>query len=60
MIRTIIADDDPHMRLILKKTLEDIPGVELIGEAENGFQLVQMVESLKPDSQSVQQTGYFE
>ena len=49
MLKIIIAEDDPNMRLILKKVLEDIPGVEFSGEAENGKQLIRLVEELNPD-----------
>lgn len=50
MLRILIAEDDLAMRLVLKKVIEDIPNIELIGEAENGKQLVQLVEELKPDA----------
>lgn len=49
MIKTLIAEDDPAMRLVLKRILDGIAGTEVIGEAENGKQLVQMVEELTPD-----------
>ncbi|HML32146.1 LytR/AlgR family response regulator transcription factor [Sporomusa sphaeroides] len=50
MLKVIIAEDDSSMRLILKRTLEEIPEVNIIGEAENGRQLVSMVETLEPDA----------
>lgn len=49
MLKVILAEDDPAMRLILKRVLEGIKGIDLVGEAENGRQLVQMVEELNPD-----------
>ncbi|MEL7634750.1 LytTR family DNA-binding domain-containing protein [Sporomusa sphaeroides] len=49
MLKVIIAEDDSSMRLVLKRTLEEIPEVNIIGEAENGRQLVSMVEQMKPD-----------
>jgi len=49
MLKIIIAEDDPAMRLVLKQVLNEIPNVEIIGEAENGKQLIQMTKELKPD-----------
>jgi DNA-binding LytR/AlgR family response regulator len=49
MLKVIIAEDDPAMRLILKRVLEGITGIDIVGEAENGRQLVQMVENLNPE-----------
>jgi DNA-binding LytR/AlgR family response regulator len=49
MLKVIIADDAPLMRRVLKHALTEIPGVSIVGEAENGRQLVQMVEELEPE-----------
>ena len=49
MLRIIIAEDDQAMRLILKKTLAKMPGVNVVGEASNGKELIQMVETLEPN-----------
>ncbi|MDT3698016.1 MAG: LytTR family DNA-binding domain-containing protein [Thermincola sp.] len=49
MLKIIIAEDDPSMRLVLNKVLQGIPDIDIAGEAENGRQLIQMVEALKPD-----------
>lgn len=49
MLKVIIAEDDPSMRLVLRRVLYGISGTGVIGEAENGRQLVQMVEELRPD-----------
>ncbi len=49
MLKIIIADDDSTLRTILKKVLNGISGLEIIGEAENGKQLIQMVEKTNPD-----------
>lgn len=49
MLKIIIAEDDPAMRLVLKKVLNGIPGMEVTAEAANGKKLVQLVEELKPD-----------
>lgn len=50
MLKIVVAEDDPAMRLVLKKVLNGISGVEVTAEAENGKQLVQKVEELKPDA----------
>jgi len=47
-ITVLIAEDDPAMRHILRKALEEIPGVEVIGEAENGLETVRLVKRLAP------------
>lgn len=49
MLKVIIADDDSSMRLILKRVLNEIAGVELVGEVEKGNELVKMTKDLKPD-----------
>lgn len=49
MIEVIIADDGKEIRDILKQILTEISGVQVIGEAENGCQLVKMVREMKPD-----------
>lgn len=49
MIKIIIADDDPYARIIMRTELNNIPGNIIIGEAENGRELVQMAKELNPD-----------
>ena len=49
LIRTLIVDDEPPARERLKRLLADVEGVELIGEAEDGVQAVEMIERHKPD-----------
>lgn len=48
-IRILIADDHLIIRQGLRLILETEPDFELLGEAENGFQAVQMAAELKPD-----------
>jgi chemotaxis response regulator CheB len=36
-IRTLIVDDEPIARSVLRDELADLPDIELIGEAENGM-----------------------
>ena len=47
-IRVLIADDEPGMRMILRKMLERVEGFELIGEAKNGGELMDMYRELRP------------
>jgi two-component system LytT family response regulator len=48
-IRVLIADDDPGMRLLLRKVLERTEGYELVGEAEDGQSALGLYESEKPE-----------
>ena len=48
-IRILIADDHPVVRRGLASLLHTEPGLELVGEAENGAQAVTLARSLDPD-----------
>ena len=43
----LIAEDDPAMRQILRKALEEIPGVKVIGEAGNGLEAIRLVKEIQ-------------
>jgi len=47
--RTLIVDDEAPARERLRRLLSGIEGVELIGEAEDGPQAVEMIEKERPD-----------
>ncbi|MDO5377163.1 MAG: LytTR family DNA-binding domain-containing protein [Clostridia bacterium] len=47
-IRVVIADDEPGMRMILRKMISRAEGFTLCAEAENGTQLLQLVERYHP------------
>jgi two-component system, LytTR family, response regulator len=49
MIRTLIIDDEKASRVFLKKLLKVYPQIEVIDEAEDGLQAVEMIEEKKPD-----------
>ncbi len=57
-VKVLIVDDDPRTRKGLRALLETAhlnaqdtvgPRIELVGEAVNGFEALQMVETSKPD-----------
>lgn len=49
MLKVILAEDDHNMRLVLNNVLSKFPEVEIIGEVDNGKQLIEMVEQIKPE-----------
>ncbi|MCS7252197.1 MAG: response regulator transcription factor [Thermoflexus sp.] len=48
-IRILIADDHPVLRRGLKALIEEEQDMEVIGEAGNGLEAVQLAERLQPD-----------
>lgn len=48
-LKVLIADDDNGMRLVLKKVIKKIDGFQLVGEADNGLEALEMAESKNPD-----------
>ena len=48
-MRTLIVDDEAPARERLKRLLAGISGVDLVGEAVDGPQAVEMIETLSPD-----------
>ena len=48
-MRILIVDDEPLARALLAEQLGGIAGVEVAGEAANGFEAVKLAESLAPD-----------
>lgn len=48
-LRVIIADDERPAREFLKSVLREFEHVELIGEAENGADAVELIRRVKPD-----------
>jgi DNA-binding LytR/AlgR family response regulator len=48
-INTLIVDDEPIARKLLREELDLIPEVTIVGEAENGKDALQKIGKLKPD-----------
>jgi DNA-binding NarL/FixJ family response regulator len=48
-MRVAIVDDQDLVRTGFRMILEDLPGLEIIGEASDGAQAVRLVESYRPD-----------
>lgn len=48
-ISTLIVDDEPVARKLLREELETFEDVEIVGEAANGKEALQQITKLKPD-----------
>ena len=48
-IRVLVAEDHPLVREGVIRALERDPGIEIVGEADNGVTAVEMARQLKPD-----------
>ncbi len=48
-LRTLLVDDEPIARRILREELAEIPGVAVVGEADNGPAATGMIGLLRPD-----------
>jgi two-component system LytT family response regulator len=48
-LRALIVDDEAPARERLRRMLAEIETVEIVGEAEDGVQAVEMIETLSPD-----------
>jgi len=49
LLRTLIVDDEPVARRVLREELEAHASIEIVGEAQNGLQAVDLVRTLQPD-----------
>lgn len=47
--RILLADDHVMFRQLIKKSLVEIPGVEVVGEVNDGRELLEAIERLTPD-----------
>lgn len=48
-IRLVIADDHAIVRRGLVQIISETEGIELVGEAENGHELLKLISEMKPD-----------
>lgn len=48
-LKTLVVDDEPVARRVLRQELECIPDVEVIGEADNGASAFEMIARQQPD-----------
>jgi two-component system LytT family response regulator len=48
-MRVAIVDDEALARSLLRELLAELPDVEVVGEAANGFEAVKLVADAKPD-----------
>jgi len=49
LIRTLVVDDEPLARGVIREMLEDDPEVEIIGECINGHEAIAAIQELSPD-----------
>lgn len=49
MIRVVVADDHPMVRYGITAVLDDVPGIEVVGEAADGRELQAVVATTQPD-----------
>jgi two-component system, LytTR family, response regulator len=48
-LRTLIVDDEPIARKVLREELDSLDGIEVVGEAENGATALQKISEQQPD-----------
>lgn len=49
ILRVVIVDDEEPARMAVRQGLQDIGGVEIVGECANGFEAVKVVTDVHPD-----------
>lgn len=49
MIKIILADDHALVRTGLKRLIDDVEGLSVVGEADNGTEAIERVKELSPD-----------
>ena len=49
MIRVLIVDDSPTLRILIRRILESDPEIQVVGEAANGEEAIALCQKLNPD-----------
>jgi len=49
VLRTLIVDDEPIARQVLREELEILPAIEIVGEAGDGLEALQLISDTTPD-----------
>ncbi len=49
VIKSLIVDDEPIARQVLREELEEVHDVQIVGEAENGQDALRKIAALQPD-----------
>lgn len=50
LLRIVVADDEPDVRLLLRLQLQGIDGIEVVGEAGDGLQALERCRETRPDA----------
>lgn len=50
LVRVVVADDEPDVRLLLRLQLVGATGIEVVGEAGDGTQALELCQRLRPDA----------
>ena len=49
MIKVLIVDDHALVRMGIRRLLEDLPDIDVVGDAASGEEALKLVKTLKPD-----------
>lgn len=49
MVRVLLADDNAQFRMVLRRLLERDDEIEVVAEASNGVEAIDLVEQYEPD-----------